>query len=133
MVVIVVDTSALVAVLFEEADQGVYEDVLATAGSIRMSAVNVFERCIVTGARDLRLLHRFQELVEGLAVEIIPFDAAAAQAAHDAYRHWGKGSGAGAKLNMGDCAAYALAMRLNVPLLYKGEDFARTDVRSALA
>lgn len=129
---IVVDSSALVAIMLGEPEAEAFAHCILGSSSRTVSAVNVLETLIVVGARQPDLLPSLRAVLEALDLEVAPFDATAAQAAHDAYRRWGKGSGTGAKLNMGDCAAYALAMSLGAPLLYKGDDFARTDVRSAV-
>ena len=71
-------------------------------------------------------------LVAGSNIEVVSFSASHADAATEAYRRFGKGVGQPACLNYGDCFSYALARSLDVPLLYKGDDFARTDIRSAL-
>ncbi len=75
---------------------------------------------------------RLQTLIDGLPLEIIPFDAAQLDLAKAAYAEFGRGSGHAAKLNMGDCFSYALAKALDLPLLFKGNDFGHTDIASAL-
>ena len=99
-----------------------------------MSAATYLESCIVVdGYRDAILRARFDAILEETAVEIVPFTAEHANVARQAYRDFGKGSGHRANLNFGDCFAYALARVKREPLLYKGDDFVHTDLRSALS
>jgi len=79
-----------------------------------------------------RRARRFDALCERIGMVVIPFDEQQARIAREAYRDFGKGSGHPARLNFGDCLAYALAKAMDEPLLYKGSDFSHTDVRSAL-
>lgn len=74
---------------------------------------------------------RLERIVTSLGVEIVPFTLDHAQLALDAFRRFGKGRGVNASLNFGDCFAYALAKELQAPLLFKGRDFAQTDVQPA--
>ncbi|HET6468054.1 MAG TPA: type II toxin-antitoxin system VapC family toxin [Geminicoccaceae bacterium] len=134
---LVVDTSAIVAAL-AEADYTRYLLPLQNAAQVSMSAVNVYEsRLILTGRRDGRprfdpaLIGKFEQLLTILSVQIVPFDAEQAMLAHAAYLRWGKGFHPAA-LNMADCAAYALSRLRREPLLFKGENFAATDVELAL-
>ena len=76
---------------------------------------------------------RFDALCERIGMVVVPFDERQARIARDAYREFGKGSGHKARLNFGDCFAYALSRVTGEPLLYKGKDFQHTDVASALA
>jgi ribonuclease VapC len=83
----------------------------------------------VIGARRGReRAARVMEMLDELGVEIVPFAEPYISRALDAYLRYGKGIDPKARLNLGDCAAYALAMSMNAPLLYKGEDFSATDV-----
>jgi ribonuclease VapC len=130
---VVVDTSALVAML-AEADGHRYFEVLQLQVSVAMSAVNVYETRLVLLNRARfapDILQRFLHWLILQEVEIAPFDADQASLAHDAYLRFGKGFHPAA-LNFADCAAHALAKARGEPLLFKGEDFARTDVRAAL-
>lgn len=98
-----------------------------------MSAVTLLETKIVlysrSGSSSIVILH---ELIERAGIAIAPFDPPTGEAAFDAFRRYGKGRGHKAQLNIIDCAAYALAKTRNLPLLYKGDDFAATDLQSAL-
>ena len=79
------------------------------------------------------MVQGLQDLIESSRPEIRAFDVEQAGLAFAAYRRYGKGSGHRARLNLGDCAAYALARSLDLPLLFRGDDFGHTDIRSALA
>lgn len=130
----VVDTSAVVASLTGEADAGRFRAALAATPMCRMSAVNVFECRLVLGSRfGDAMLREFELLLAKLPIAIDPFDGDAAVLAYDAHRRFGKGTGHPAGLNLGDCAAYALARSRGLPLLFKGNDFARTDIEPGLA
>lgn len=99
-----------------------------------MSAANLLEAAIVMdGPRDAVASQKFDEFIEAAGILIEPVTAAQAHIARTAYRRFGRGSGHPARLNFGDCFAYALAIESGEPLLFKGQDFARTDVVSALA
>lgn len=131
MVTLVIDTSAIVAMLFGEVDAQIYAMTATAADDLRMSSVTDYETRIVLGSRGAAMLKRYSSLLEELAISIVDFDAEQSRFAADVYRRWGKGNHT-ARLNMGDCAAYALAKSLEAPLLFKGADFARTDVKRAL-
>jgi ribonuclease VapC len=127
--VIVVDTSALLAILFEEPSGRTCGEALKSDPDVRVSAGTLSETFIV-------LAHRggFQEmaaLVEELSIIVEPVDAARAPRVGQAHARWGKGVHP-AGLNFGDCFAYALATKLDCPLLFVGEDFSKTDVKVAL-
>jgi ribonuclease VapC len=130
---VVVDTSALAAVVFGEPDASVYLAVmLDRAGELHVSAATVVETSIVVEAKqgheaygDLRVL------LDTLNVSVEPLDNGQAQSAVAAWRRFGKGRHPAA-LNLGDCFTYALAKQLGASLLFKGKDFAQTDVTSAL-
>lgn len=128
----VIDSSALLAILLAEADHQLYIAALRAAPARLVSAVTHYETSIVVEARrgdDGRDDHRF--LVEKFGIRLVAFDRRYAELARDAYRRFGRGYHA-AKLNFADCCAYALAKDLDEPLLFKGGDFALTDVKSAL-
>ena len=126
---IAVDTSALMAILLDEPEAADCAHALASNHPVLISAATVAEALIVAGGRDARA--EMEALIDGLGLEIVPLDSAAARRAADAYARWGRGFHAAA-LNFGDCFAYALADGAQCPLLFVGGDFARTDVRSAL-
>jgi len=130
---IVVDSSALVAILENEADALIYANTIQQAERLLISAVNVHETGIVLRARhgEQAVIRMWRFLQDDNDFEIVPFDEAQVREALIAFGRYGKGVDPAARLNLADCAAYALAKCLNVPLLFKGADFAATDVRSA--
>ena len=125
----VLDTSAILAILFDEPESGVLLAAIDGATFRRVSAATLVETSIVVQSRfgDAGIRH-LDHLLETISVEIHPVTAEQAQLARIAYRRFGKGRHE-AGLNVGDCFAYALAMALEEPLLFKGGDFSRTDVR----
>ncbi len=127
---IVVDSSALIAILEGEEDANRFVAAMAQADRLMISAVNVHETGVVILSRRGRdavdRLWRFLEVDN--AFEIIPFDTAQIREALRAFDRYGKGRHSRARLNLADCAAYALASTYGVPLLFKGDDFAATDV-----
>jgi len=130
---VIIDTSAIIAILRDEPDASSYARAIADATSCRVSAVNFVESAVVIDAsRDPIATRRFDEFVKEANILIEPVTADQAQIARAAYRDFGKGSGHPAKLNFGDCFAYALAKTLAEPLLFKGSDFAHTDIVSTL-
>ena len=128
----VVDSSALVAILFDEPDSQDYLACLEHAPRRYMSSFSWLETSVVVAAKKgkagTKALHR---LIALLPIEIIAFDATQAEIALDAWQSFGKGRHK-AGLNLGDCAAYALSRTLNQPLLFKGDDFPYTDLAPAL-
>jgi ribonuclease VapC len=129
----VVDTSALVALLLPEADADRYRQAMTAAATRRISAFSLFECRIVLLRRvGQGMVDDLAEFLQLAAFDIAPFDATQVDVATAAYLRFGKGSGHPAQLNLGDCAAYALATSLGLPLLYKGGDFAKTDVTPAI-
>jgi ribonuclease VapC len=129
----IVDSSALIAIVLKEPEAHAYTEALFGAVSPRMSAATYLECAIVIdGKRDPIASRRFDELLAGVGMIIEPVTAAQARLAREAYRDYGKGSGHPAGLNFGDCLAYALARDRGEPLLYKGTDFAETDLRPAV-
>jgi ribonuclease VapC len=126
---LIVDTSALFAILLDEEKSAICRAALADCERALVSAGTVAESRIVAVGRNL--VPDFETLTAGYGFEIVPVTAQTARAVGEAYARWGRGVHP-AKLNFGDCFAYALAMERGLPLLYVGEDFAQTDVRSAL-
>ena len=129
----IVDTSAILAVLFGEPDRQRYAAALQAAPRRRMSVANALEATIVAerrgGAPAGVDLERF---FERFGIELVPVTIDQLAAARRAWRRFGKGNHP-AGLNFGDCFAYALAETTGEPLLFKGADFALTDVAAALA
>lgn len=130
---IVVDSSALIAIFEGEPDAPAFATAIAGAERLLISAVNVYETGIVLlvrhGYAAQARLWRF--LLEDNDFEIVPFDQLQANEALVAFARFGKGLDPKARLNLADCAAYALAKSMNVPLLFKGDDFTHTYVTSA--
>lgn len=127
---IVVDSSALLAYLQREEGHEALDDWLSRRGELRMSPINLVEARMVAEGRGLGT--DLAGLLARSAIELVPTDAAQAEAAWNAFKRFGKGRHAAA-LNLADCFAYALAQVSEAPLLYIGADFAKTDIRSALA
>jgi ribonuclease VapC len=127
---IVVDSSALLAVLLKEPEQQRFQNIIAAADRYVRSAVNAHETASVLRIRHGRAaVVRFWEMLGDNEIEIYPFDELQVRAAPAAFGRYGKGIDARARLNLSDCAAYALSRTLNAPLLFKGNDFAETDVQ----
>jgi ribonuclease VapC len=131
---VIVDSSVLIAILTGEANAEELNDLLSGAARPILSVANYLEAAIVLDRQRSRgpgeKLDRY--LAAG-HVELAEVTESQARIARSAYRNFGKGSGHPAALNFGDCFAYALAIECDEPLLYKGDDFKHTDVRSALS
>jgi ribonuclease VapC len=123
----VVDTSALVAILLQEQDAQIYADAIAAADTAALSAASYVELAIVSLSRGVRGRAELEATLADAAIEIIPVTLDQARIAAGAYERYGKGRHAAA-LNFGDCFAYALAKIRGEPLLFKGTDFALTEV-----
>ncbi|HWG19802.1 MAG TPA: type II toxin-antitoxin system VapC family toxin [Terracidiphilus sp.] len=130
----IVDSSALVAILLNEEDGDALSRVLDGAEIVRMSAASYLEISIVIDHyRDAALSSRLDDTILDAEIVIEPVTMEHARIARQAYRDYGKGSGHPAQLNFGDCFSYALAREKREPILFKGDDFGHTDLRSALA
>jgi ribonuclease VapC len=130
----ILDTSALIAVLRFEAEASEFARIIERAAQPRVSVVSYVEAgAVIDGSKDPIASRRFDELMEAAQIAIEPVTEAQARLARQAYRDFGKTSGHPAKLNFGDCFSYALAKSKGEPLLFKGHDFSRTDVKSARA
>jgi ribonuclease VapC len=129
----IVDTSAIISVLKEESDAPHFQRALTMSTQPkRMSAANYLEAAIVVdGNRNPLLSRRLDELIVQTEITAEPVTLEQANIARAAYRDFGRGSGHPAQLNFGDCFAYALAKSMREPLLFKGDDFAHTDVAIA--
>jgi ribonuclease VapC len=126
----VVDTSALVAILLLEQDAATYADAIAGARSTVMSAASYVELTIVALSRGTRGRAELEATLTDALIEIVPMTIDQAHLAADAYETYGRGRHPAA-LNFGDCFAYALAKSRNEPLLFKGGDFALTNILRA--
>jgi len=128
----VVDSSALIAIVFEEADAPEFERLLGAADRPLMSAANWFEATIrADNAKDRNASTTLDGAVALFEIQIMPVTAEQASIARQAYRTYGRANHPAA-LNFGDCFAYALAKSTSRPLLFKGEDFSKTDIIAAL-
>ena len=130
---LVVDTSAVVCIAIGEADAEAYV-VALSAASIKLLPAPAYLECamVLSGRLGAASTVRLSEVLTVAAITIEPFTQEMANFAIDAFHAYGKGRHK-ASLNFGDCCAYALAKSMNLPLLYKGNDFAQTDIPSALA
>lgn len=130
----IIDTSAVIAILRGEAETERFSLVLEQATSPkRMSAATYLEASLAIDASGDPVLSRnLDRLIEIAQIQIEPFSLDQARLARQAYRDFGKGSGHPAQLNFGDCFAYALARTHDAPLLFKGSDFGHTDIASAV-
>jgi ribonuclease VapC len=128
----IIDTSAIVAILRQEPEARRFAEAIETAPVRRVSATTYVEiGAVIDGGRDPVASRLVDELLATAGIVIEPVTAAQARIAREAYRDFGKGSGHAAGLNFGDCFAYALAKATGEPLLFKGDDFSHTDVTTA--
>jgi ribonuclease VapC len=126
---VIIDTSALVAIVREEPDAPAYAAAIEESQVNRISAGTYLEVSIlIDRAHDPLVSRRLDEILAEGAFVIEPVTTTQARIARDAYRDFGKGSGHRAALNFGDCFAYALARERNEPLLFRGDDFRHTDI-----
>jgi ribonuclease VapC len=126
---VIIDPSAITAIFFGEPDAAFYTAEIAAARVRRMSAASYVElTAVLDGRRNAVLSSAIDAMLANSRIDIVPFTPAQARIARDAYQRFGRGSGHPARLNMGDCFSYALARDLGEPLLFKGRDFALTDI-----
>jgi ribonuclease VapC len=129
----IIDASAIIAILREEPEARSCAEAIASASSRRVSAVNYVEAAaVIDGSRNPIASRRFDDLFREAQLIIEPVTEDQARIAREAYRDFGKGSGHPAGLNFGDCFAYALAKATGEPILFKGDDFRRTDLSPVL-
>ena len=128
----VIDTSALLAILLDEPERRAFAEAIENAGSCSMSVGNLLETSLVIesrfGAEGIRDL---DQLIGKARIELVPVDLEQLGIARRAFSRFGKGRHPAA-LNFGDCVAYALARAMGEPLLYKGDDLARTDIEAVV-
>jgi ribonuclease VapC len=130
---IVVDTSAIVAIALAEPERDVFSRVIQRAGRALISTVSMVEaRMVLHGRRGQRAVVLVDDLLRLPMFDKVPPGPAEEDAAYAAFVAYGKGSGHSAALNFGDVFSYALAKVRGLPLLFKGEDFAQTDIVSAI-
>ncbi len=126
---IVIDTSALIAILNHEPERTAFYEAIAAADRRLVSAVTYQEAGqVLISKRGVNGLYDLEDFLALIKAEIIPHDVNLAAMALEAFRRYGKGIDPKAKLNYCDCAVYALAKAMNAPLLFKGNDFVETDV-----
>lgn len=129
----IVDSSAVIAIVRDEPDAEDYARALVRAARPKMSTATFVETAIVVDSRnDPIAVRRFDQLIDVAAIELVPVTRSQAVLARAAYRDYGKGSGHPAGLNFGDCFSYALVAATGESLLFKGDDFGHTDVTPAL-
>jgi ribonuclease VapC len=129
--VIVVDTSALMAIALSEFDSDHFGRLIATSSAVLMPASSYLECVIVLRGRRIGR-GWLDELITSENITLLGSDARQAHLAADAFERYGRGSAHPARLNFGDCLVYAAAKALDVPLLFKGDDFRATDLTAAL-
>lgn len=127
----IIDSSALLAVLLGEPERAEFVELMIDR-PCHMSAVSLTEAGIVADQRSPELGRQLDILVDELGIVIEPVTRKHSQLARTAYRRYGRGSGSPARLNFGDCLAYALASVLGEELLFKGDDFTHTDALAAV-
>ncbi|MHB8370143.1 MAG: type II toxin-antitoxin system VapC family toxin [Leptospirales bacterium] len=128
----IIDTSAIIAILFNEDDASLYAEAIVKADDCRISASTFVETAIVIEAQTKNGgSHQFDTFLRRAGIKIEPVTEEHAHIARQAYADFGKGRHPAA-LNFGDCFSYALAKASGESLLFKGEDFRKTDIRSAL-
>jgi len=130
---IVIDTSAVIAIIRAAAEARRFIDAIAEADTAYLSAVSLQESAMVLAGSsgDASAWHVLDDLVRDMDLKVAPHDRDLSIVAREAFVRFGKGRHPAA-LNCGDCASYALAKRLGLPLLFKGRDFAQTDIASVL-
>lgn len=129
----IVDSSAVIAIVQQEPDAATLFAAFRRGETASMSVGTLIETAIVIDSRrDPVVSNELDRFLQQVSMQFIPVDERQARIAREAYRDFGRGSGHPARLNFGDCFAYAAAKALDEPLLYKGTDFGHTDVRSAL-
>ena len=127
----IIDTSAIIAILRDEQEAAFFARAIADDSNRRVSAINYVEAAAVIDASgDPIASRRVDEFFKTAQITIEAVTETHAQIAREAYRDFGKDSGHPAKLNFGDCFAYALAKSSREPLLFKGSDFIHTDIIS---
>ena len=129
---IVVDTSALIAMLLNEPERRKFADAIKKAQQALVSSATIVEaRMVAYGKGGPERVRVLDGIIESLGLQIIPLGIEEIEIAHSAFVTYGKGNGHPAQLNFGDLFSYALAKSRGVPLLFKGDDFALTDVEMA--
>lgn len=127
---IVIDSSAIVAVLNDEPEKNSFVEIIAASDENLVSSVTLYETsAVVYSRRHEKGLAEFNAFIHANDIQIADFTKADAELALMAFKRYGKGHNSKSRLNFGDCASYALAKKLDAPLLFKGDDFAATDLK----
>jgi ribonuclease VapC len=127
----IVDASALIAILLREAEKDRFREMIARDPEPLMSPINFLEAALRADGLGEEVSKGFDMLFQETGIKIAPTEYQQARLAREAYQRFGKGNHS-AKLNLGDCFAYALSKACDKPLLFKGDDFRKTDVEAAL-
>lgn len=127
----IIDTSAVIAILWDEPERGAFNDAIVHAGVRQMSTATFVEASLaVESSRGYDGLRDFDLFIATAGIELVPVDVDQARIAREAFHRYGRGRSP-AGLNYGDCFAYALAKATGLPLLFKGGDFSQTDIEPA--
>ncbi len=130
----VIDSSALIAILTDESDASLFAQTIVNATSLHASTATLLETAIVIESRHGEAGGaKLDELIQEASIQIESVTAVQISIARMAFRRYGKGRGHPAGLNFGDVFSYALAKTLDEPLLFKGDDFSKTDIKIALS
>lgn len=131
---IVIDSSAIIAILRREPEADTFLKAIIDADRVEMSALSAIEVALVLAGSggDAAVWAPFDDLLERAGIILVPLDREQAKLARQAFLRFGKGRHP-ARLNLGDCASYALAVQRNAPILYKGDDFGNTDLRTVVS
>ena len=126
----IVDSSVLIALILQEPGHQKIGRVLRDEDTLHMSTATWVELGMVADRRLSEVnQHRLDAMIDGLGIVLVPLSVAQARRARQAHQRYGPGSGSAARLNMVDCFSYALAIELDEPLLFVGDDFTHTDVQ----
>lgn len=126
----IVDSSVLIALILQEPGHQKIGRVLRAEDTLHMSTATWVELGVVADRRLSEVnQHRLDAMIDGLGIVLVPLSVAQARRARQAHRRYGPCSGSAARLNMGACFSYALAIELDEPLLFVGDDFTHTDVQ----
>jgi ribonuclease VapC len=128
---VIIDSSALIVILFDEPDAARFANAIAQAATCRISATNYVEAAIIVESQSTAGGQQFNALIRRAGIVIEPVTEEHALLARQAYADFGKGRHP-AGLNFGDCFSYALAKATRQPLLFKGKNFSKTDIEAAL-
>ncbi len=129
----IIDSSAILSIYFQEPDAATFAQKIATSSDKCIAAPTLVETCIAAVSRNGDTAVRgINAQIQSANIQVVPFDAYAAEIAISAFLKYGKGRGHKAQLNFGDCISYAMSKTEAMPLLFKGNDFIHTDVERAI-